>query len=130
MLPDVVLGLGIFAVVFLTLLALHQEPRRLATAIDDLDPARRYVDQQIDEHIEELIERYERARAGGGAPDRFAEAIEAFIGEVLTRAAERAHEDDLDLCVRELVVLEREFIYRRILARVGADPELLRDPDE
>jgi hypothetical protein len=115
--PLLVLGLGAFLVVFLLLLALRPAPRPVA-ARDDLAPARRYVDRQIDEHLDELARHAEQARAVRAGIEPFAEAIETFIAHILAGVNQLAEDDDLDLKVRELVVLEREYVYARIMARV------------
>lgn len=118
--PILVLGLGVFLVVFLCLLALRPVPRP-AVARDDLQAARRYIDRQIDEHLEELARSAEEAAAVRAGTEPLAEAIETFIAHVLAQVHELAEDDDLDLKVRELVVLEREYIYRQILDRIGLD---------
>jgi hypothetical protein len=133
--PLLVLGLGAFLVVFLLFLALRAPPRP-AVARDDLGPARRYIDRQIEAHLDELARCAKHAGTGREGVDPFAEAVETFIAQILAGVNELAEDDDLDLKVRELVVLDREYIYARIMARLrcaDADPDatsLLRaDPE-
>ena len=93
----------------------------------DARRARRYVDDKIDEHLEELTDRFVRTQDGKSQPgdhrtgdDRFAPEIEAFIGDVLERDEASPHPDGnlMDVSVREFLVLEREYVYQRILDRV------------
>jgi hypothetical protein len=81
----------------------------------------RFVDGKIDEHIEELVAAWREAgsaeAAGGCSP--LTRQIESFIGTVLIRACASAAVDaELRDEVRELLVLEREQVYQRILARI------------
>jgi hypothetical protein len=122
--PILVLGLGAFLVVFLVLLALRPAPR-VRRGPDETELAKRYIDRQIEAHLDELVRHYEEIEAAGGRTERFADVIESFIGEVVMQHRITAEDDEAELPVREVVVLEREYIYHRILTRIGspaADP--------
>lgn len=88
------------------------------------EAARRFIDARIDEHIELLAAQHRRASPGGIAelddvPPRFANDIQAFIAEVLLRDVVAATGDEeVAGAVRELVVLERGYIYGRIMGRI------------
>jgi hypothetical protein len=76
---------------------------------------------KVEEHIDELVAAWREAgsaeAAGGCSP--FTRQIESFIGTVLMRACVSAMGDaELRDEVRELLVLEREQVYERILARI------------
>lgn len=89
---------------------------------DPDDAARRFVDTQIDAHIERLTRDYRETVPGGAAddvPPAFAKRIETFIGNVILWDALTAlHDDDTADAVRELVVTERQSIYDRVLSGV------------
>lgn len=86
---------------------------------DGLERARRFVDRAIEQHLGRLGAAY---RECGGAEDSgaFAREIESFIGSVLVPALASAEHVDADLRddVRELLVLDRESIYRQVRARI------------
>jgi len=116
-----------FLVFFLVLRLFAGRAAPAAAPQGDSGEARRYVDGKIDEHIEALADRYamlqdQKPRPGEhrSAEDRFAPEIEAFIGEVLERDDMSPHPDGvtMDVSVRELLVLEREYVYRQIMDRV------------
>jgi hypothetical protein len=124
MAAQVLLALGIVLVVLLLLVARAMVGR----AGDDRDDARCLIGEEIDAHIEALAAGYLEGRSGrgGGRPgtDRFAQEIELFIGDVLWRRAERS-EPWLRDALREILVLERDAVYREVRARVEAH---LHDP--
>jgi hypothetical protein len=113
-----VLALGIVLVILLILVA-----RARTRRADDSEDARGLIGKEIDAHIEALAESYLEARAdqGVGRPgtDRFGQAIELFIGDVLCRRAERS-EPYLREALREILVLERDAVYGDVRKRVEA----------
>lgn len=125
--PELIAGALAFLVFFLVLRVLAGRAAPAAAPHGDSRDAKRYIDGKIDEHIETLADRYVRLQ--GEAPragdhrigeDRFAPEIEAFIGEVLERDEASPHPDrvTMDISVRELLVLDREYVYRQIMDRV------------
>lgn len=118
--PEIMVALATFVTVFLV--------ARLAMGSGrdgrDFDPeaeARRFIERRIDEHLDELARRYLET---GSEPEadpspRFGEEIETFIADVVLRDAPVAVDDeDVLAAVRELVVLERAYVYDQVLARV------------
>jgi hypothetical protein len=125
--PELIAGALAFLVFFVVLRLFAGRAAPAAAPSGDSGDARRYIDGKIDEHIETLADRYvmlqdQAPRAGvhRSAEDRFAPEIEAFIGEVLERDEASPHPDGatMDVSVRELLVLEREYVYRQIMDRV------------
>ena len=125
----VVVPAAAFAVFFLGRLVLGP-----ARGDDEPDPegvARRFIDSRIDQHIERLTRAYAQPRAKGAHDDGFAGEIESFIGNVvLLDALTAIVDDDVSTAVRELVVLDRQYVYDQILTRVrdhlGAHAEAMR----
>jgi hypothetical protein len=115
-----VLALGIVLVVLLLILVARG---KAGSAGDPLDDARGVIGKQIDEHVEALARQYLEVRSNQGAhrpgADRFGQDIELFIGDVLLRRAERS-EPWLKEALREILVLERDYVYREVLERVEA----------
>ena len=107
--PILVLGLGVFLVVFLCLLGLRRAPR-VRRGSDEIEQAKRYIDRQIEAHFDALARHYEEIEAAGGRVDRYADVIESFIGELVIQHRIGADDDEIDLPIREVVVLEREYI--------------------
>jgi hypothetical protein len=113
-----VLALGIVLAVLLLVLVVRGRSR----AADDGEDARSFLAKLIDAHIETLAQ--ESCEAGtdqGMRPgtDRFGQAIELFIAEVLLPHAERAEpwlRDEL----REILVLQRDDVYGEVRERVEA----------
>jgi hypothetical protein len=113
------LALGIVLVVLLLILV--ERGRRRGT--DDGEDARSFLAKQIDAHIETLAQGSVEAGTDQGIPrpgtDRFGQAIELFIAEVLLPHAERAEpwlRDEL----REILVLQRDDVYGEVRKRVEA----------
>jgi hypothetical protein len=111
-------GSALLALVLVCTRALR---RGSATPEVDEGAAWRFVDGKAEEHIDELVAAWREAgsaeAAGGCSP--FTRQIESFIGTVLMRACVSAMGDaELRDEVRELLVLEREQVYERILARI------------
>jgi hypothetical protein len=111
-------GTALLALVLLSTRAIRGRP-----AAPDMgqEPAWRFVDGKIAEHIDELVAAW--LEDGGAAEaDRrgpFTREIESFIGTVLMRACSSTIDDaDLRDELRELLVLERERVYERILASI------------
>jgi hypothetical protein len=116
-----VLTLGIFLVVGALLILVGRG--KAGSPADPLKDARAFVGRQIDAHLEQLARTYLEAGSDHGAlrpgQDRFAQEIERFIGDVLSRHAERS-EPYLREALRELLVLERDHVYGEVLRRVQA----------
>jgi len=115
-----VLALGIILVVLLLILVARARTGRVG---DDREDARGVIGEGINAHIEALAESYLEARSdrGGGRPgtDRFGQAIELFIGDVLLPHALRA-KPSLREVLREILVLERDTVYGEVRKRVEA----------
>jgi len=125
-----VLTLGIFLVVgALLILAARGKASR---PVDPLKDARAFVGGQIDKHLEQLARTYFEAGSDRGTlrpgQDRFVQEIERFIGDVLSRRAERS-EPRLREALRELLVLERDHVYGEVLRRVQAHTRQLPRTD-
>jgi hypothetical protein len=92
------------------------------TAADEITLAKRYIDAEIDGHIAPLAARYgEVAMASGhDDPDRFRLEVELFIAQVLERHLDDPEAAELRDAVREVLVLEREYVFERVLARIRA----------
>lgn len=117
--PEVVVPVAAFALFFLGGLAFRR------AQADDLDPeaeARRFIDRSIDANVERLARAYLQPGAPGtddDLPPGFASEIESFIGNVLLWDALSAIDDeDVSAAVREIVVLDRQYVYDGITARV------------
>jgi hypothetical protein len=89
---------------------------------DETVLGKRYIDAEIDEHIDGLAARYaEIAEAAGhDDPDRFRLEVESFIAQVLERDLDETGAAELRDSVREVLVLEREYVYDRIFASIQA----------
>ena len=114
-----VLALGII----LAVLLLVRVARGRSRAADDGEDPRRLIGKEIEAHIDALAESYleacsDRVVARPGS-DRFGQAIELFIAEVLLPHAERA-EPWLREELREILVLQRDDVYREVRKRVAA----------
>lgn len=125
-----VLMLGIFLVVGALLILVARG--KASGPADPRKDARAFVGGQIDEHLEQLARTYFEAGSDRGAlrpgQDRFAQEIERFIGDVLSRRAERS-EPRLRAALRELLVLERDHVYGEVLRRVQAHTRQLPRTD-
>jgi hypothetical protein len=114
-----VMALGIVLAVLLLVLVARNRSR----AADDGEDARSFLAKQIDAHIETLAQESCEAGTDQGlsrpGTDRFGQAIELFIAEVLLPQAERTEpwlRDEL----REILVLQRDDVYGEIRKRVAA----------
>jgi hypothetical protein len=100
--------------------------RRTAAVVGPKEEARRFIDARIDEHIDSLAAKHLQASPGGvgdldDIPPRFANDIQAFIaGALLRDVVVATGDEDVADAVRELVVLERGYIYGRIIERIQA----------
>jgi hypothetical protein len=114
-----VLALGIILAVLLLVLVARGRSR----SADDGEDARSFLARQIDAHIETLAQGSREAGTDQGilrpGTDRFGQAIELFIAEVLLPHAERA-EPWLRDEVREILVLQRDDVYGEVRKRVEA----------
>jgi hypothetical protein len=113
-----VLALGLILAVLL--LVLVARGRRRAEG-DGEDP-RCFIAAQIDVHIEALAQEFREPVTDQGlrpGTDRFGQVVELFIAEVLLPQAERA-EPWLREELREILVLQRDDVYRAVRARVAA----------
>jgi hypothetical protein len=113
-----VLALGlVLAVLLLVLVA-----RRRSRGADDGEDPRCFIAEQIDAHIEALAQEFREPATGQGmrpGTDRFGQVTELFIAEVLLPQAERA-EPWLREELREILVLQRDDVYRAVRTRVEA----------
>jgi hypothetical protein len=114
-----VLALGIVLAVLLLVLVARGTRR----GTDDREDARSFIAKQIDAHIEAFAQESGEAGTDRGmhrpGTDRFSQAIELFIAEVLLPHAERAEpwlRDEL----REILVLQRDDVYGEVRKRVAA----------
>jgi hypothetical protein len=86
--------------------------------------ARRFIDARIEEHIDRLAAKHRRAATErfsdpDDVPPAFANDIQSFIAEALLRDVVVATGDEeVAGAVRELVVLERGYIYARVMKRI------------
>jgi hypothetical protein len=108
------------ALLALALLGIRPRKDRLAAPDEDAAAAWRLIDGMIAVHIEELVAAWREAGGGAAADERspFTREIESFIGTVLMRACTSTGDAELRDEVRELLVLHREQVYARILARI------------
>lgn len=120
--PEVVVPAAVFLFVLLIRLAFAVPGRSRSSHDDGLEAeAWAWINDRIDEHVDELAEAY--AEAGPGEnddelPPGFAPTIESFIAEVLLR--EQGLDDvdvDLRAAVRELLVLHRAELYEDVAMR-------------
>jgi hypothetical protein len=112
---------GMLAAVLLALLALTT-PSENGAASDETALAKRYIDARIEEHIAALAARYAQITAASGHDDsdRFRLEVESFIAQALQRDLDEPEAAELRDSVREVLVLEREWVYDRVLACVRA----------
>ena len=91
-------------------------------AADETALAKRYIDAEIDGHIARLAGRYAEVAVASGhdEPDRFRIEVELFIAQVLERDLDEPGAAELRDAVREVLVLEREYVFDRVLARIRA----------
>ncbi len=104
--------------------------------------AKRFIETRIDEHVELLAGKYLETRSPVADPDgsgegrdprdrpdarveddisrRFASEIEAFIADVVLEEEGLSAIDDGELksAIREVVVLNRQYVYEQVLARI------------
>jgi hypothetical protein len=122
MMPEAAVALATFVIVLLVLRPWTRQEPEVDPDHEDAEAARRYIEAQIEEHIEALAGRYLAAggdeSGGDELPGAFAQDIEHFIATCLTR--ESADTLGLGGAVRCVVTLERERIYALVLARIQA----------
>jgi hypothetical protein len=120
MLPEAAVALATFVIVLLALRGWTREEPEVDLDHEDTKAARRFIEAQVEEHIEALAGRYLEAggleSGGDEVPGAFAQDIEHFIATYVTR--ERADTLGLGGAVRCVVTLERERIYALVLARI------------
>ena len=115
---ELLVASGIILAALLALLA-----RRFASAdgaaVDETALAKRFIDAEIEQHAAGLADRYAQITAATGQDDsdRFRIEVESFIAQVL-RDLDEPEAAELRAAVREILVLEREYVYDRILARI------------
>jgi hypothetical protein len=118
---ELLVASGIVAALLLALLMRGSRPEN-GVASDDTMLGKRYIDAEIDEHIGALAARYAEiaAAAGHDDPDRFRLEVESFIAQVLERDLDGPEAAELRDSVREVLVLEREYVYDRVFASIQA----------
>jgi hypothetical protein len=112
---------GIVLAVLLALLA-RRSVSANGAASDETALGKRYIDAEIDAHVGTLAARYAEMTAalGHDDPDRFRLEVESFIAQVLERDLDEPEAAELRDSVREVLVLEREYVYDRVFARIRA----------
>jgi hypothetical protein len=117
---ELIIASGMVVAALLALLALRT-PSENGAASDEIALAKRYIDAETEKHVAALAARYgEIAAAGHDDTERFRLEVELFIAQVLERDLDEPQAAELRDSVREVLVLEREYVYDRILARVRA----------
>ena len=120
MMPEAAVALATFVIVLLVLRRWTREEPEVDLDHEDAGAARRFIEAQVEEHIEALTERYLEAggseSGGDEVPGAFAQDIEHFIATYVTR--DSADTLGLGGAVRCAVTLERERIYALVLARI------------
>jgi hypothetical protein len=121
MMPEAAVALATFVIVLLALRRWTREPEADSDR-EDATAARRFIEAQIDAHVEALAERYLEAggseSGGDELPGAFAQDIEHFIATYVTRESTEAA--GLGRAVRCVVTLEREKVYASVQSRVQA----------
>jgi len=117
---ELLVASGIVVGVLLALLA-GRSGSASGAASDETALAKRYIDAEIDGHVARLAARYaEVVVASGDDADRFRVEVELFIAQVLERDLDEPEAAELRDSVREVLVLEREYVFDRVLARIRA----------
>jgi hypothetical protein len=118
---ELLVASGIVVVVLLALL-MRRSGSENGAASDETVLGKRYIDAEIDGHIGALAARYAEMTAASGHddPDRFRLEVESFIAQVLERDLDEPEAAELRDSVREVLVLEREYVYDRVFARIRA----------
>jgi hypothetical protein len=118
---ELLVASGIVLAMLLALLARRSGSANRA-ASDETALGRRYIEAEVDEHIPALAARYAQIMAASGHddPERFRLEVESFIAQVLQRDLDEPEAAELRDCVRELLVLEREYVYDLVFARIRA----------
>ena len=118
---ELLVASGIVLVVFLALL-LRRAGSGDGALSDETVQGKRYIDGEIDQHVAELAARYAEMAAASGqvAPERFRLEVESFIARVLERDLDEPDAAELRDSVREVLVLEREYVYDQVFARIRA----------
>jgi hypothetical protein len=138
---EITVPLATFVVFFLGRLAFGRGRHE-----HELEPdaaAKRFIEARIDEHVEFLAMKYLQTRPPAGDPETsagcpdpreqqdapvegddisrwFASEIEAFIARVVLEDERLSAIDDVEIksAIREVVVLNRQYVYEQVLARV------------
>jgi hypothetical protein len=119
MMPEAAIALATFVIVLLALRRWTREDAEIVFEDEDAEAAKLFIKAKIEEHAEELAERYLEAggsETGDDVPGGFPQDIEHFIASVLAR--ESADVAGLSAAVRRVVTLEREHVYALVVARV------------
>jgi hypothetical protein len=118
---ELLVASGIVVVVLLALL-MRRSGSENGAASDETVLGKRYIDAEIDGHIGALAARYAEMTAASGHddPDRFRLEVESFIAQVLERDLDEPEAAELRDSVREVLVLEREYVYDRVFACIRA----------
>ena len=118
---ELLVASGIVVGVLLALLA-GRSGSENGAASDETALAKRYIDAEIDQHVAPLATRYAEVALASGHedPDRFRVEVELFIAQVLERDLDEPEAAELRDSVREVLVLEREYVFDRVLARIRA----------
>jgi hypothetical protein len=138
---EIAVPLAAFLVFFLGCIAFGRGRREPAPEPEEA-AAKRFIEARIDEHVELLAEKYLETRPSVAEPDgsgedrdprerqdaevdddvsrRFASEIEAFIADVVLEDEALSALDDVELksAIREVVVLDRQYVYDQVLARI------------
>jgi hypothetical protein len=138
---EIAVPLAAFLVFFLGRLAFRPGRREEGPEPEEA-AARRFIEARIDEHIEFLAGKYLETRTPVADPDgsgegrdprerqdvqvdddisrRFASEIEAFIADVVLEDEALSAMDDVEMksAIREVVVLNRQYVYDQVLARI------------
>ena len=118
---ELLVASGIVLVLLLALL-MRRSGLENGAASDETALGKRYIDAEIDGHIGALAARYAEMTAASGHedPERFRLEVESFIAQVLERDLDEPEAAELRDSVREVLVLEREYVYERVFARIRA----------
>ena len=118
---ELLVASGIVLVLLLALL-MRRSGSENGAASDETALGKRYIDAEIDGHIGALAARYAEMTAASGHedPERFRLEVESFIAQVLERDLDEPEAAELRDSVREVLVLEREYVYDRVFARIRA----------
>ena len=121
MTPEVAVSVATFVIVFLLLSRLGSAKPTRVEVDPDVERARQLIRSKIDEHAEALAQRFVEVcgQDASGDTGSFAREVEGFIANVLLHDIELEH-PGVGPAVREVVTLEREYVYALVLARARA----------